>query len=81
MHDIKRIREIVTQSCENTNCLLKELAELKKKVMEDRNKIVKDLREKGHLDDILSYLKEEADKGDQVSLNVFNLWKYSRLPN
>ena len=82
MHDIKRtkIQEVVASSREASNSLLKELVRLKEKLMEDREKIVGELKKRGVLDDILSYLKEEADKGDQVSLNVFNLWKYGQLP-
>ena len=82
MHDIKRtkVQEIVASSREASNSLLKELEALKKEAMEDRDRIVKDLREKGLLDDIFAYLKEEADKGDRVSLNVFNFWKHGKLP-
>jgi hypothetical protein len=48
--------------------------------MEDRERIVKDLREKGLLDDVLTYLKKEADKGDLLFLKLYNLWKYGQLP-
>jgi len=53
---------------------------LREKLMEDREEAVELMKKEGVFDDILSYLKEEVDKGDQVSLNVFNLWKYGRLP-
>jgi len=75
-----KIREKVASSREATNRLLKELMRLKRIIMEDREKIIKELEKRGVLGDVFSYLQEEADKGDQVSLNVFNLWKYGRLP-
>jgi len=75
-----KIQKKVASSREDTNRLLKELVRLKEKLMEDREKIIKELEKRGLLSDVFSYLKEEADKGDQVSLNVFNLWKYGQLP-
>ena len=81
MNDKKtRVQKIVASSREATNILLKELVRLREKLMEDREEAVELMKKEGVFDDILSYLKEEADKGDQVSLNVFNLWKYGRLP-
>jgi len=78
MNDKKiKIQEVVTPC----NELLKELLRLKRIIMEDREKIIKELEKGGLLNDTFSYLKEEADKGDQVSLNVFNLWKHGQLPN
>jgi len=75
-----RIQEIVTSRNEVTNHLSKEFVRLKKIALEDREKIVGELKKRGVLDDILAYLKKEADEGDQFSLNLFNLWKSGRLP-
>jgi hypothetical protein len=78
MHDIKRtkIQEIVPPC----NELLKELIRLKRIVMEGREEVVGELKKRGVLDDILAYLKKEADKGDRFSLGLYNLWKYGQLP-
>jgi hypothetical protein len=82
MNDIKRtkIQEIVAQYSEATNRLSKELAELKKKVMEDREEVVGLMRKEGLLDDVLHFLKKEGDEGDRFSLGLYNLWKYGQLP-
>ena len=82
MHDVERtnIQEMLTSCSEVTNRLSKEFVELKKKLMEDREEVVEGMKKEGVLDDILAYLKEEADKGDRVSLNVFNFWKHGKLP-
>lgn len=82
MHDIKRnkIQEIVTQCNENTNRLLKELAELEKELIDDRERVVEGMKKDGVLDGVLHFLKEEADKGDRIFLNLYNFWKYGRLP-
>ena len=75
-----RIQEVVTQSHKNTDRLLKELADLEKELMEDRERIVEGMKKEGVFDGVLHFLKEEADKGDQVFLNLYNLWKYGQLP-
>jgi len=74
------IQEIVTSCSEITNHLSKELARLKKKAMEDRKEVVEGMKKEGVFDDILTYLKKEADKGDLPFLNLYNFWKYGQLP-
>lgn len=82
MNDIKRtkIEEIVASCIKETNRLSREFAELKKRVMEDRKEAVEGMKKEGIFDDILAYLKKEADEGDRVFLNLYNLWKYGQLP-
>ena len=72
-----RIQEIVTKE---TNRLSRELAVLKKEAIESRDEIVRELEKGGILDDMLTLLKVQANEGNQVSLILFNLWKYRQLP-
>ena len=74
------IQEVVALSYKITSLLSKDLARARKKAMEDREEVIELMKKKGVLSDVLNYLKEEADRGDRVSLNVFNFWKYGQFP-
>lgn len=76
----KELQKIVDLYCKATARLLTYLTKRKKELIKSYKEFATLLKEKGLFDDILMYLKEEADKGDQFSLKTFNLLKYGKLP-
>ena len=76
----KELQKIVDLYCEATARLLKYLTKREKEIIKSYKGVAALLKEKGLFDDILAYVKEEADKGDHIYLKVYNLLKYGPFP-